>query len=195
MQWTEGLTHWQSRVEDFYHERKDLHALCEQLRQQAADIMGQPVWLYKEKIVRKRAHNGSGFTPHCDGHSCAMYAPVPCNPEDFITACVLLTSQQSMECGPLELARGQGHGFPKDAYRQNGVVSEQYHGQLHYEPFFGEPGDVTFYRGDVIHRSQNNKSPMPRESMYFIFCTKGDLRDQYFKNLRAQNKDWIPWTP
>ena len=168
------------RIENFcpFHEGFDRLVRDGRLKAAAAQLMGGPVVLFKEKINFKMP-GGAGFEPHQDQQAgWSVYARL------FLTALVCI-DQATVENGCLLMA---------DAPRFAGLIGDEWHpltpGQMAgfaLTPVPTEPGDVLFFDSYVPHASEPNLTEQARRILYLTYnrAAEGDHRGRYFAEKRA----------
>jgi hypothetical protein len=168
------------RIENFcpFHDGFDKLVRGGRLEQAAAQLMGGPVVLFKEKINFKMP-GGAGFEPHQDQQAgWSAYAPL------FITALVCI-DRATVENGCLRMAN-----TPRFA----GLIGEEWK-PLTPEQMAGfdltdvptEPGDVLFFDSYVPHASAPNLTAEARRILYITYnlASDGDHRAQYYADKHA----------
>ncbi|MBI0535513.1 phytanoyl-CoA dioxygenase family protein [Roseomonas sp. KE2513] len=168
------------RIENFcpFHEGFDRLVRGSRLEAAAAQLMGGPVVLFKEKINFKMP-GGAGFEPHQDQQAgWSVYARL------FLTALVCI-DRATVENGCLLMA---------DAPRFVGLIGEEWRpltpGQMAgfaLTPVPTEPGDVLFFDSYVPHASEPNLTAEARRILYLTYnlAAEGDHRQRYFAEKRA----------
>jgi hypothetical protein len=168
------------RIENFcpFHQGFDRLVRGSRLEAAAAQLMGGPVVLFKEKINFKMP-GGAGFEPHQDQQAgWSAYAPI------FITALVCI-DRATKENGCLQMA---------DAPRLAGLIGEEWR-PLTAEQMAGlgltdvptEPGDVLFFDSYVPHASEPNLTQEARRILYLTYnlAADGDHRLRYYADKHA----------
>jgi hypothetical protein len=157
------------RVENFYPFHDGFRTLCdsEALLGTAAQLLGEPAVLFKEKINFKLA-GGEGFEPHQDAQAdWGRYASL------HLTA------------GCLEIVAG---------HHRRGLIGDMWeplHGEqlagLDFSPVPSQPGDVIFFDSFTPHRSAPNRTTQARRVLYITYNRRaeGDARLQYYRDKRA----------
>jgi hypothetical protein len=168
------------RIEDFcpYHAGFDGEMRRGRLAQAAAQLLGGPATLFKEKINFKMA-GGAGFEPHQDQQAgWSTFAPL------FLTALVCI-DPATIENGCLEMP---------DAPRFAGLIGQEWAPLTAEEmasftltPLPGQPGDVVFFDSYVPHASKPNMTDAQRRALYVTWnrASDGDHRARYFAEKRA----------
>lgn len=152
----------------------------ESLPAAAAQLLGEPVCLFKEKINFKYP-GGGGFEAHQDQQAgWSTYAPV------FLSVLVGI-DRATLENGCLEIESGRPE-------RLTGLIGEEWkplddgpQAQFGYRAVPTEPGDVIFFDSYVPHRSAPNLTGSPRRILYATYNGRshGDHREGYFRDKRA----------
>jgi ectoine hydroxylase-related dioxygenase (phytanoyl-CoA dioxygenase family) len=185
------------RVENFTPFHGGLDALArERLAPVCAQVLGQPVALFKEKLNIKPA-GGKGYAAHYDGPSAAALGLA----RTFVTAQVAVDAQ-TVENGCLQVVRPRARWPPgqdmvppsssdPDRGGRVGAIPEAVAEELEWEPVECSPGDVLLFDHWMPHRSHFNRSTQERRVLYLLFnpASEGDFRDQYYRlfaQLRAE---------
>jgi ectoine hydroxylase-related dioxygenase (phytanoyl-CoA dioxygenase family) len=168
------------RIEAFCEVHAGFDALVRSgpLAAAAAQLLGGPVVLFKEKINFKRP-GGRGFEPHQDQQAgWSRYAPM------FVTALVAIDAA-TVENGCLEMPSGG---------RVGGLIGQEW-SPLTAEalaahplrPVPSAPGDVLFFDSYAPHASQPNRTARQRRILYLTYnrADAGDHRRQYYADKRA----------
>jgi ectoine hydroxylase-related dioxygenase (phytanoyl-CoA dioxygenase family) len=168
------------RIEYFCPFHAPFDRLCRSGRLHAAiaQLMGEEVCLFKEKINYKMA-GGGGFEPHQDQQAgWSRYAPL------FVTALVTI-DRATEENGCLEMAEGE---------RLTSLVGEEWRPLTESEmrdfalvPVPTEPGDVLFFDSYAPHGSKPNLTAEQRRILYLTYnaARHGDHHRRYFADKRA----------
>lgn len=144
----------------------------------AAQLLGGPAVLFKEKINFKKP-GGGGFQPHQDQQAgWSKYAPM------FVTALVTIDAA-TMENGCLEMPGGA---------RVGGLIGTEWTpltaealAAHPLRPVPSAPGDVLFFDSYAPHASQPNRTDRQRRILYLTYnrADAGDHRRQYYADKRA----------
>lgn len=168
-----------SRIEKFADDHEGLRDFIFDARMtgRAAELLGEPAVLFKEKVNFKLP-GGGGFTPHQDIQpGWDEYAPY------FLSALVTV-DRSTAENGCLELAAG---------HHKRGLIGRKWKplegaelDGMEFVPFPMEPGDAAFFDCFVPHQSKPNLTSSPRRNMYLTFNRRsdGDHRKRYFADKR-----------
>lgn len=168
------------RIEKFVEEDATLRALicASGLAEMAAQLLGAPAVLFKEKINFKMP-GGQGFTPHQDIQpGWDDYAPY------FISVLVTL-DPSTVANGCLELATGH-HKRGWIGERMKPLTPEQLRGiAFHKTPT--APGDLIFFDCFAPHQSAPNLTDHPRRNLYLTYnrADAGEYRTRYFADKRV----------
>ncbi len=141
-----------------------------------AELLGEPAVLFKEKINYKYP-GGGGFFPHQDA-SAYHFA-------DHHISCMVPLDSATVESGCLWFASDRQEGLLPN---QDGRISEAWLRQARWEPVEVTPGDLVFFDSYAPHKSDTNRSDSPRRLIYLTYnaASKGDLRETYYRDKRAQ---------
>jgi hypothetical protein len=169
-----------NRIENFVPYHAGFAALTEsrELRGAAAQLLGEPAVLFKDKINFKLP-GGGGFEPHQDVQAgWAKYGRL------HLTVAVSI-DRAGIDNGCLEVARG--HHELERIGREWEPLSAAELGGIEFVPVESEPGDAVFFDSFVPHRSPPNSSSLPRRLLYVTYgrAADGDRREQYFADKRA----------
>eukprot|EP01062_Namystynia_karyoxenos_P066635 TRINITY_DN60541_c0_g1_i1.p1 TRINITY_DN60541_c0_g1~~TRINITY_DN60541_c0_g1_i1.p1 ORF type:complete len:654 (+),score=232.74 TRINITY_DN60541_c0_g1_i1:72-1964(+) len=141
----------------------------------AAELLGCPVALFKEKVNFKMP-GGGGFEPHQDMQpGWDVYAP------QMLTV-LLVVDYNSVANGCLEVAPGS-HARPGGLIgRMHEPLNATETMGLKWVPLEALPGDMIFFDAWAPHRSAPNNSTVPRRNTYITFnCAQhGDHRQVYY---------------
>jgi hypothetical protein len=146
------------------------------LRQSAAQLLGEPAELFKEKINYKQ-QGGDGFKPHQDSQAgWERYASY------FLTVAVAIDACTA-ENGCLEIARG--HQRP-GLGRTWEPLSEQELAGIAFEPIPAAPGDMVFLDSYAPHRSFPNRSDRARRVYFATYNRRSEGRhlEAYYADKR-----------
>ncbi len=169
-----------SRIEKFADHHDGLRHIVHGSRVagRAADLLGEPAVLFKEKINFKMP-GGGGFEAHQDIQpGWDDYVPY------FIS--VLITIDDStIENGCLEFAAGQ-HRRGMIGERWKPLTAAQLQG-VEFVPYPTAPGDTVFFDCFVPHQSAANLTSSPRRNLYITYNRRsdGDYRERYFAEKRG----------
>ena len=169
-----------SRIEKFVEEDAELRDLIlhRGLPELAAELLGAPAVLFKEKINFKVA-GGQGFAPHQDIQpGWDDYAP-------YFISVLVTVDPSTRENGCLELAAGH-HRRGWIGERMQPLTAEQLRG-VEFAPYPTEPGDVVCFDCFTPHQSAPNLTAHPRRNLYLTYnrADHGDWRTRYFADKRA----------
>jgi ectoine hydroxylase-related dioxygenase (phytanoyl-CoA dioxygenase family) len=141
-----------------------------ELRELAADALGEPVAAFKDKLNYKRP-GGAGFSPHQDRRA---YPGV-----DRVVSLLVAVDECSAKSGCLWLADGVEEPLPTD---ERGVVRADVCEDLDWAPAELAPGDAVCIDGLVPHYSEANRSRRPRRVLVASYAPtrEGYGRDHYY---------------
>lgn len=153
------------RIDPFLDLHPELTALSDhpELRAPTEALLGGPVWVLKDKLIRKQP-GADGYGAHQDQ---AYYDATGIAAERLVSVGVPLASADR-DAGPLEV----GAELP------DGLVSAA--GQLDPDPstltmgwqeVLLEPGDLLFLHPLALHRSAPNRSALDRPFVYVTYGT------------------------
>lgn len=150
--------------------------LTEALKAPAAQLFGEPVVLFKEKINFKMP-GGGGFEPHQDSQAgWADYA------SNFVNIMVCIDAA-TVENGCIELAPGQHR---RGLLRGMEPLTEHDTRDMAFIAYPTRPGDVAYFDAYTPHRSAPNPTGSPRR-MYFATynrASEGDHLARYYADKR-----------
>lgn len=167
------------RVEDFCRRHKgmeDFFLNCQsRLRKACADLAGEDVALFKDKINFKLP-GGVGFKAHQDQQAgWGKYV-------GYFMSIGIFIDHSTTENGCLEVAAG---------YHKKGLLGEEWVPitdlDLPYEKVECEPGDALFFDSYVPHRSSANTSDKPRRALFITYNKQSDgyQLPAYYADKRA----------
>ncbi|MTJ82790.1 MAG: phytanoyl-CoA dioxygenase family protein [Telmatospirillum sp.] len=163
------------RIENFcpFHPGLDGIARHSRLTRASAQLLGEEVALFKEKINFKEP-GGAGFDLHQDQQAgWSRYAPL------FVTAMICI-DPATIENGCLEVARGldRPDRLIADEWRP---VNDQESSAFTMQPVPTEPGDALFFDSYFPHASKANRSPSRRRILFMTYnaLSFGDQRGAY----------------
>lgn len=168
------------RIENFcsVHAGFDRVVRSDRMVAAAAELLGAPAVLFKEKINLKLPGSG-GFEPHQDQQAgWSTYAPV------FLTALVSIDAS-TVENGCLHLSDGP---------RATGMIGREWQplsaaemAAYRFRPIPTEPGDVLFFDSFTPHWSEPNRTDRPRRILYLTYnrAADGDQRARYHADKHA----------
>lgn len=143
----------------------------------AADLLGEPAVLYKEKINYKLS-GGAGFAPHQD-------APAYRFVDTHISCMVAIDPSTTMN-GCLEVVSGMyAEILPMDDV---GCIRSDIAKSFVWEPAELQAGQVLWFHSRTPHRSGPNLSGHDRRALYPTYnaLSEGDLRDRYYEQKAAE---------
>lgn len=143
----------------------------------AADLLGEPAVLYKEKINYKLT-GGAGFAPHQDAPAYRFV--------DTHISCMVAVDPSTTMNGCLELVSGMhAEVLPMDDV---GCIRGDLAESFVWEPAELRTGQVLWFHSRTPHRSGPNLSGLDRRSLYPTYnaLSEGDLRDRYYEQKAAE---------
>jgi ectoine hydroxylase-related dioxygenase (phytanoyl-CoA dioxygenase family) len=175
-----------SRTENFIPFHDGFQNMLEDARvyDAMADVIGEPVLLFKDKINYK--HPGTGeYPPHQEVHA-ANTAPYAFQP--YHKNMVVFVDDSDVANGCLEL----GHGFTPEEFLEtlpSGTIKEEISSRLTWKPLEVKAGSVLIFNMFWPHRSSVNNSERSRRTLFLTFngVSRGDLRQNHYED-RASGK-------
>jgi len=169
------LALWNHPTDDLY----GLFSRSPRLVNRAEQLLGGEVYHYHTKMMLKEPFVGGAWEWHQDYgywyHNGCLFP--------LLVSCLIAVDRANRENGCLQVIRGShamgriDHGQTGD---QTGADMEHVNAALermelvHVE---AEPGDVLFFHSNLLHRSDQNRSPNPRWSL--ICCYNAARNDPY----------------
>lgn len=147
------------------------------IAQAAAQLMGEPALLYKEKINYKHP-GGAGFEPHQDA---TAYKFV-----DLHITCMIAVDAATPDNGCLEVAASYHRSLlPTNG---DGCINPAEANELLFSAIPMAPGDVLWFHSRTPHRSADNRSSSSRRALFLTFnaAAEGDLRSAYYADKVEQ---------
>jgi ectoine hydroxylase-related dioxygenase (phytanoyl-CoA dioxygenase family) len=138
-------------------------------------LFGEPAVLFKEKINFKYP-GGGGFAPHQDAPAYRFV--------DHHISCMVSIDPATIENGCLWFAPGHREGILPNV---DGRIDRAWLDAARWEPIEADPGDLVFFDSYAPHKSDTNRSTMPRRLMYLTYnaASQGDLRERYYADKRS----------
>lgn len=181
-----GLHHWEqtdrgpalARSEDLVAHQAVLRALIlGPLLAEAADLLGGPAVLFKEKVNFKHP-GGAGFAPHQDATAYRF--------ADHHVSCMVPLDPATAASGCLDVVSG-AH---RDGVLPNegGRIDESVVGGLTWQQAEVAPGDLLWFDSYTPHRSGPNTTDRPRRALYLTYnaAADGDHRATYYADKAAE---------
>ncbi|MGI9646726.1 MAG: phytanoyl-CoA dioxygenase family protein [Ilumatobacteraceae bacterium] len=142
-----------------------------------AQLFGEPVVLFKEKINYKHP-GGGGFAPHQDS---TAYRFV-----DRHISCMVPLDPATEASGCLHVAPGYRAGLLSTDDR--GRIAEERVAALDWRPVPMEPGDLLFFDSYTPHFSTTNTTTRSRRAAYLTYnaASAGDFRHRYYEDKRRE---------
>ena len=147
----------------------------------AAQLVGEPIALYKEKINYKYP-GGGGYAAHQDA---------PAFPHiSYSVTCAVAIDDANLENGCLFVAPGR---HLEGLLKPNAVacIDDDLANDMPWKPVEMQAGDVLFFDSHLPHKSPPNRSNRPRKNLYLTYnkLSEGDLRAQYYQDkLQSRSK-------
>lgn len=156
-------------------------AICrsERVVRSMEKLLGGEVYHYHHKMNMKEPYVGGAWEWHQDygywyNNGCLF---------PYMASCLIAVDQATKENGCLQVIKGSHHmgridhgktgdQTGADMERVNAVLERM---ELVYVDM--EPGDALFFHGNLLHRSDQNRSPNPR--WVFICCYNAARNDPY----------------
>ena len=155
--------------------------LTRTLKKPAAQIFGEDVTLFKEKINFKM-QGGNGFEPHQDAQAgWDEYA------SNFINVMICI-DEATTENGCLELAPQQ---HLRGLLRGMEPLTEDDTKNMKFVPYPTKPGDIALFDAYTPHRSSHNHTNSIRR-MYFATFNKASEGDHLFQYYADKRKNYPP---
>ena len=151
-------------------------ALTEVLKRPVAQLFGEPVVLFKEKINFKMP-GGDGFAPHQDSQAgWEAYA------SNFVSV-MLCIDAATIENGCLEVAPGQHR---RGLLRGMEPLREEDLAGMRFRPLPTRPGDLVFFDAYTPHRSAPNMTATTRRLYFATYnrAAEGDHLARYYADKR-----------
>lgn len=185
--WTPGAGPWlqhdemtefgprRARSENFTPFHDGMRQLATQgaLVQMAAELLGEPAVLFKEKLNYKHP-GGAGYAPHQD---IVAYPGL-----SRCVTCLVAVDDAEMENGCLEFAPGCHRvRLPQG---NDGCVEASLAAKLAWQPVPIRAGSLLWFHGLIPHRSGDNRGQRSRRGLYLTYnaSAEGDLRRGYYEN-------------
>jgi hypothetical protein len=154
------------------------------LPQVLAELVGEPVILYKDKINYKYP-GGGAFAPHQDAPAYTDQGQ-----SQHITALIAI-DRATVENGCLEFATNRPEIWQKRQslpHTPKGAIIPELVDELDWKPVPLNPGDVVIFSSYIPHQSGPNQSNHPRRTIYITFnpASQGDKHDQYYTDKRKK---------
>lgn len=181
----EGAEHRLSRTENFlpFHPQFKEFINKSGIFEIVAQILGEPVVLFKEKINYKYPFTGE-YPPHQDVHA---YDTSPYAFQPYHRNVTIFLDDADMENGCMELGWGYEKNKVLDRY-PNGALKEEVIKQLDWKPVPCPAGSLFIFDMFWPHRSMVNRSNRPRRSIFMTFngVSHGDLREAHYRDRASQ---------
>jgi len=170
------LTIWNHPGDDLY----GMFSRCERIVNTTEQLLDGEVYHYHSKVMIKEPMVGGAWEWHQDY---GYWYDLGCLYPDMLS-CYVSIDQASKKNGCLQVIPGSqrlgrlDHGAQGD---QAGITQERIDAILTRLPLLYcemSPGDALFFHGNLLHRSDQNKSPDPRWS---LICCYNAARNNPYK--------------
>jgi hypothetical protein len=142
------------------------------LPEMVGDLLGEPVFLYKEKVNYKLA-GGAGFRPHQDAPAYpfikkSISVMIAVDPSTVENGCLEVCDATHQEVLPMD---------DRGCIVENWTMTHEWHSVEM------QPGDVLIFDALTPHRSGPNNSPKDRRALFPTYNaqSEGDLRTSYYE--------------
>jgi ectoine hydroxylase len=176
---TVRLSVWNHPTDTIY----GMIARCESIVGSAEKILEGEVYHYHSKMIMKDAQTGGAWAWHQDyGYWYYNSVLFP-----LLTSAYIAVDPSTRENGCLQVVKGShelGRLDHSTTGEQAGIDEERVHAILErLELVYVEmdPGDAIFFHANLLHRSDQNRSPNPRWSM---ICCYNAARNNPYKESR-----------
>ncbi|HWA96910.1 MAG TPA: phytanoyl-CoA dioxygenase family protein [Pirellulales bacterium] len=164
------LALWNEAGEDLY----SLFARSPRIVDPMQQVLGDEVYLYHMKMMLKEPYVGGAWEWHQDygywyNNGCLW---------PTMASCLIAVDRATRENGCLQVLRGSHHLGRIDHGKtgdQTGADMERVNEALRrMELVYNEcePGDALFFHANLLHRSDQNRSPNPRWSLICCYNTR-----------------------
>jgi len=145
-----------------------------------AQLIGEPLALYKEKINHKRP-GGGGFAAHQDATAYPFI--------DSHVTCMIAIDPATAGNGCVEVASGRHEHLIVDD--GDGCLPESVVSNMAWTRVEMASGDMLWFHSRTPHRSGDNRSDRPRRAVFLTFnaASEGDRRDDYYAEKRRHLAD------
>jgi hypothetical protein len=161
-----------SRIERLEPFHPGFRALVDALAPAAAQALGEPAVLFKEKVNFKMP-GGDGFKPHQDSQAgWEKYA------RRFVTV-ALAIDDSTLENGCMSFAAGQ---HLRGLFREWEPLNDGDMNGMEFRPVPMAPGDMVLLDSYAPHASEPNRSGLVRRMYFATFnaASEGDHKDRYY---------------
>lgn len=141
-------------------------------------LMGEPVYLFKEKINFKLP-GANGFTPHQDAPAFAIFNQL------FHITVMICIDACTKKNGCLEFAPGR-HKEGLFAQEPSGDLEKRVVESMRWQSVYANEGDVIIFGSYIPHRSGPNLTGKPRRALFATYnkTSDQDKRNDYFEAKR-----------
>lgn len=172
------------RVENILDDHDGFRQLLqgEEMLGLVSQLMGEPAVLFKEKINYKLP-GGNGFGAHQDAPAFVSFG------QTYHITLMISVDPSTVENGCLEMVPGR-HREGLLPATEGGTLTPAFEASVTWEPLPTSTGDVVLFDSYIPHRSQANRSLLPRRALYVTYnrASEGSFRDAYF----AQKREVFP---
>lgn len=198
-----------SRTEAFvdYHPKLNDVLRYGTLPKLLAELLGEDVKLYKEKVNYTPPHGGGGYPPHQDVYDVRALGVDPnmrdtsdlCLSQKYFT-CFIAVDETSLTNGCLSVAPGyHRQGLRQHAPLPVRLVAEEEPHPSEWVQVPMQAGDVLIFDNYMPHKSLPNNSTSWRRAMFAVYnaSSKGDHREEYYRRGRLPQEEggtgrWAP---
>jgi 2-aminoethylphosphonate dioxygenase len=170
------------RTENFIEYHQNLNNLLrkKELTEILAQLVGEPVYLYKDKINFKYP-GGNGFLPHQDAPAFAAHGQ-----QNHVTVLIAI-DEATVENGCLEFVVNNNHIWINKIlleHNDNGSIKDI--SDFTWQPAPLNPGDIVIFGSYIPHRSGPNSTNKSRKILYMTYnpVTEGNKHCQYYRDKR-----------
>jgi xylitol oxidase len=159
------------------------------MKQAAAELLGEEVYLYEDKLNYKPPHVGSSYPLHQDRSYWMELAPGVPSTDRLVTVAVLLDDATS-ENGCLRFVSGSHHGLME---LQEGDRHALKADVMTATDAPGKAGDLLLFSCYTAHHSFTNRSDRGRRALLYTYnpVSDGDTYDIYKGAHGKRCRDWL----
>jgi hypothetical protein len=170
-----------SRIENISPHHPGFAELTNVLKSPVSQLLGEPCFLFKEKINFKMS-GGGGFKPHQDSQAgWDFYA-------DFFINALVSIDESTLENGCLEICSGH---HKRGLFKSWEPLNEDELAGMEFTHCPTGPGDIIFFDCYTPHQSEPNMTETIRRIYFTTYnrASDGDHMDQYYKD---KHKNYPP---